>query len=58
MVTREKVDADALHRFLLERLGPRAPLWVAVTKSLPRNAAGKVDKHELARLFKELLKKK
>jgi acyl-coenzyme A synthetase/AMP-(fatty) acid ligase len=53
LVTRRPVDREALQRFCLERLGPRAPRTVVFLDTLPRNAAGKVDKRALVRLVAE-----
>jgi acyl-CoA synthetase (AMP-forming)/AMP-acid ligase II len=50
VVLRAQASAEALRQFCFERLGTRAPVHVVVMKELPRSAAGKVLKRELARL--------
>ena len=44
-------DAPSLARYARERLGVRAPRRVVIVDTLPRNAAGKVVKRELAAAF-------
>ena len=48
VVLREKLDTQVLERHCRERLGVRAPRIIAALSELPRNAAGKVLKRELA----------
>ncbi len=45
------VDIPQLAAFARERLGVRAPRRITILAALPRNAAGKVAKRELARLL-------
>ena len=46
-----RTDAQALTRYARERLGARAPRKVVVLERLPRNAAGKVLKRDLAAML-------
>lgn len=47
------LDADAYHARCRERLGPQAPVLIMHLRELPRNANGKVLRHELARIALE-----
>ena len=45
------VDVPTLASYARERLGVRAPRKIAILDALPRNAAGKVIKRELAKIL-------
>jgi acyl-coenzyme A synthetase/AMP-(fatty) acid ligase len=45
------VVAESLVAYARERLGVRAPRRIAVLEALPRNAAGKIMKSDLAKRF-------
>lgn len=47
------LDADEFHARCRERLGTRAPAFIMHLKELPRNAMGKVQRSELARMAVE-----
>jgi acyl-coenzyme A synthetase/AMP-(fatty) acid ligase len=53
VVLRAEISQDAIIAWCRERLGSRAPQVIAVVRDLPRNAAGKVLKHALARALGE-----
>ncbi len=57
VVARAQVTATELFTYCRDRLGPRTPRRIAVLESLPRNAAGKVLKSELARTTAPLREK-
>jgi long-chain acyl-CoA synthetase len=48
VVLREKIATDVLTQWCIERLGSHAPMVVAAVREMPRNAAGKILKRELA----------
>jgi acyl-coenzyme A synthetase/AMP-(fatty) acid ligase len=52
------LDADAYHQRCRERLGLNAPAVIVHLKELPRNAMGKVQRNDLARMLLELEKKR
>ena len=47
------LDADEFHARCREQLGSRAPVFVMHLRELPRNAMGKVQRNELARMALE-----
>ena len=57
VVTRSQVTADELKSHCQSWLGVRAPQSLVVVSRLPRNAAGKVMKHELAAEFQRRLQR-
>lgn len=57
VVLRGAVSAAALRGYCGERLGPRAPISIAVLRALPRTPAGKVDKRRLAAVIQEKMQR-
>lgn len=52
---RMKADTDDLLAFAREKLGPRAPRFIALFETLPRTTQGKVDRQTLRKRVTQLL---
>jgi acyl-CoA synthetase (AMP-forming)/AMP-acid ligase II len=53
VILRGAATSDELLAYCKERIGPRAPRWVHILDSFPRNAIGKVLKRELAQRYSQ-----
>lgn len=58
VVPADTMNADAYHQRCRERLGNNAPALIVHVKELPRNAMGKVQRNDLARMVLEIEKRR
>ena len=58
VVSADTMDADAYHQRCRERLGANAPALIVHLKELPRNAMGKVQRNDLAKMVLEIEKRR